>query len=60
MISSPFQANKGAVSIRMDLFGADIIFVNSHFEAHVDNTEDRLEVSGFIKRLLLSFLTLLY
>ncbi|XP_064648696.1 uncharacterized protein LOC135500904 isoform X2 [Lineus longissimus] len=36
-------ANKGAVSIRMDLFGADIIFVNSHFAAHMDSTEDKLE-----------------
>ncbi|XP_074656493.1 inositol polyphosphate 5-phosphatase K-like [Tubulanus polymorphus] len=34
--------NKGAVSVRFDFYGVNLIFVNSHFTAHHPNTNERI------------------
>ena len=39
-----YQGNKGGVSVRLDFYGVNLIFVNSHFQAHMENYADRIEV----------------
>jgi hypothetical protein len=41
-----FQGNKGGVSIRFDLNGVNMIFVNSHLAAHMHNSAERIEVKS--------------
>jgi hypothetical protein len=40
-----WQPNKGAVAIRFDLLGINIIFVNVHMQAHQAETASRIIVS---------------
>ncbi|XP_074648338.1 phosphatidylinositol 4,5-bisphosphate 5-phosphatase A-like [Tubulanus polymorphus] len=35
--------NKGGVSIRLDFYGSNMIFVNSHLAAHLENVQDRID-----------------
>jgi len=39
------QGSKGAVSIRMDVYGVSMCFVNVHFRAHRENYNGRVLVS---------------
>ena len=46
LISDLFwQGNKGGVSIRLDISGVNICFVNCHLTAHRDELERRVQVS---------------
>ena len=44
IVACNFQGNKGGVSIRMDIAGVNICFVNSHLAAHLDNVPERIQV----------------
>lgn len=39
---SGFWGNKGAVSIRLGIYGCSLCFVNAHLSAHDDHLEDRI------------------
>lgn len=39
-----FQSTKGAVSIRMNLYGVSFCFVGCHFTAHEKYYRERIEV----------------
>lgn len=38
-----FKGNKGAVSIRLSIYGCSLCFVNSHLSAHDNQLKDRVE-----------------
>ena len=40
-----FQGNKGGVSIRFDVGGVNLIIVNCHLAAHLEQMAERVEVS---------------
>ena len=40
-----FQGNKGGVSVRMDVCGVNVCFVNCHLAAHQQKIAERIEVS---------------
>ena len=42
---SGYQGNKGGVSIRLDVYGINLIIVNCHLAAHQDNMTERIIVS---------------
>lgn len=44
IFSCLFQGNKGAVTIRMDIAGLNVCFVNCHLAAHLKNVGDRIQV----------------
>ncbi|ESO97270.1 hypothetical protein LOTGIDRAFT_83370, partial [Lottia gigantea] len=38
-----YWGNKGGVSVRMDIYGVNVIIVNSHLAAHMENVQERIE-----------------
>lgn len=41
------QGNKGGVSIRFDVGGVNVIIVNTHLAAHLEEMAERIEVITF-------------
>ena len=44
LFSVCFQGNKGGVSIRFDIGGVNLIIVNCHLAAHMEQMAERIEV----------------
>lgn len=38
-----FKGNKGAVSVRLSIYGCSVCFVNAHLSAHDNQLKDRIE-----------------
>ena len=49
------QGNKGGVSIRLDLFGVNICFVNCHLAANKDRLAERVMVLCLYSTLMYLF-----
>ena len=60
----PFQGNKGGVSVRLEIHGVSVCFVNCHFAAHDHAITQRISVSfhsiHFLRLIFASYLCIIW